>query len=254
MTQDILTEQKMKKTACIIIFSILFLLFLNVFFVFALPPPPPIPTPVDGGTENLNNSVKESCSDGIKNQQEVDADCGGNCAKCGDNKTCLSNQDCLSNYCNPNFKCSAQTCSDNWKNQNEEGIDCGGVCKPCKKEENAGNANDTHQAINKIEPSKNSSGKLLIALFISISLNLILAAIFVIMLIRKKMANETTYPANSKPTNQKFLELKIYVQASLSRGYSAQNIRQSLINRKWSNEDIDRAFNEVLRIKNENYK
>jgi hypothetical protein len=48
----------------------------------------------------------ESCSDGLKNQDETDIDCGGACRMC-------------------------PTCFDGLWNQDETGIDCGGVCKKC---------------------------------------------------------------------------------------------------------------------------
>ena len=43
---------------------------------------------------------KPSCTDGIKNQDETDIDCGGTkCAKCGFKKSCSINTDCSSNLC-----------------------------------------------------------------------------------------------------------------------------------------------------------
>ena len=242
----------MKKTKCIIIFSVLFFLFLSVFLVFALPPPPPIPTPVDGGPGNENKSVTETCSDGIKNQQEIDIDCGGNCPKCGENKICMSNQDCLSNYCNPNFRCSTPSCSDNWKNQNEEDADCGGVCLPCKKVENISDNANFKDEINGneiVRTQSSSISKLISVLVITVIIDLILAAALFVVLIRRKKSNE-----NIKTINTELMELKNYIQTSLSRGYSAQNIRQSLINKKWSEAYINEAFNEVLQLKNENFK
>lgn len=47
-----------------------------------------------------------TCSDGIKNQDETNVDCGGVCSVC-------------------------LTCSDGIQNQNETGIDCGGPCGKC---------------------------------------------------------------------------------------------------------------------------
>ena len=47
--------------------------------------------------------TKETCDDGIENQDETDIDCGGECAPC-------------------------PTCTDGIKNQNETEIDCGGIC------------------------------------------------------------------------------------------------------------------------------
>ena len=41
-----------------------------------------------------------SCSDGKKNQDERDVDCGGaKCGKCTDGKACMSNADCTSAKC-----------------------------------------------------------------------------------------------------------------------------------------------------------
>ena len=43
--------------------------------------------------------VAETCSDGIKNQDETDVDCGGSCQACANTKACKQNSDCLSNQC-----------------------------------------------------------------------------------------------------------------------------------------------------------
>jgi hypothetical protein len=40
-----------------------------------------------------------SCSDGIKNQDETDVDCGGSCALCGDGRACLTSSECASGWC-----------------------------------------------------------------------------------------------------------------------------------------------------------
>lgn len=53
-----------------------------------------------------NNKNKGTCSDGIKNQDEINIDCGGVCSKCA-------------------------TCNDGIQNQGETGIDCGGPCGTC---------------------------------------------------------------------------------------------------------------------------
>jgi hypothetical protein len=49
-----------------------------------------------------------TCTDGIKNQDEKEIDCGGPCDSC-------------------------PSCSDGIKNQDEEEIDCGGPCTPCEE-------------------------------------------------------------------------------------------------------------------------
>jgi hypothetical protein len=73
---------------------------------------------------------QESCSDGIKNQNEALVDCGGVCKSCPDCFDGVKNQD------EDNVDCGGvcapcPTCSDGNKNQNETGIDCGGTCEPC---------------------------------------------------------------------------------------------------------------------------
>ncbi len=57
------------------------------------------------------NLVGQSCSDGIKNQNETGIDCGGPCPSC-------------------------ETCYDGIQNQDEEGVDCGGACEDCPEEDN----------------------------------------------------------------------------------------------------------------------
>ena len=44
-------------------------------------------------------SVCSSCSDGIKNGDETDVDCGGSCAPCSSGSDCLGDTDCLSGIC-----------------------------------------------------------------------------------------------------------------------------------------------------------
>lgn len=60
-----------------------------------------------------------TCSDGIKNQDETDVDCGGViCGKCANTKSCKIINDCQSNYCNPStLKCENPPagCTDNDK-------------------------------------------------------------------------------------------------------------------------------------------
>jgi Sulfatase-modifying factor enzyme 1 len=72
-----------------------------------------------------------TCSNGQKDGQETDVDCGGpaclNCvgAACGDSKECAS-QSCV------NGKCVPPSCSDKVKNGNETDVDCGGAdCANC---------------------------------------------------------------------------------------------------------------------------
>ncbi|MBN1503021.1 hypothetical protein JW930_05745 [Candidatus Woesearchaeota archaeon] len=98
---------------------------------------------VSGGGRRKDKAKEEplpeqsgSCSDGIKNQDETDSDCGGVCAAqnktCAIGKHCIRSSDCSSNYCRPfSFVCAVPSCTDNIQNQGEEGVDCGGPCSSC---------------------------------------------------------------------------------------------------------------------------
>jgi len=52
-----------------------------------------------------------------------------------DGVSCGSNNDCYSDYCNPNGKCGSPNCNDDIQNQGETGIDCGGPCIACQQTE-----------------------------------------------------------------------------------------------------------------------
>ena len=69
-----------------------------------------------------------TCSDGVKNGNELGVDCGNvaasACGGCADGALCLLNSDCTSQRCN-GTTCSAPTCSDGVKNGLEGGTDCG---------------------------------------------------------------------------------------------------------------------------------
>jgi hypothetical protein len=77
----------------------------------------------------------QSCSDGVKNQDETDIDCGGGCStKCGLNKICREASDCQSNQCQ-GFHCTQAPdhCGNSVLNgdQGETDVDCGGPCPKC---------------------------------------------------------------------------------------------------------------------------
>ena len=78
-------------------------------------------------------SIMESCSDGLKNQNETNIDCGGICGPC---QTCtdeLKNQDETETDCGGICE-ACSSCFDEIKNQGESMIDCGGPCNACIKE------------------------------------------------------------------------------------------------------------------------
>lgn len=69
------------------------------------------------------------CTDGVKNQDETDQDCGGAmCKPCSDGKSCSFNSDCEHSICSGG-KCIS--CQDGLKNGEEGGVDCGGKCWKC---------------------------------------------------------------------------------------------------------------------------
>lgn len=76
-----------------------------------------------------------TCTDGTKNQDETDVDCGGKiCPKCASGKTCYITADCISQTCMGGI-CIAPTtgtCNDGIQNQDETAVDCGGAtCNAC---------------------------------------------------------------------------------------------------------------------------
>jgi formylglycine-generating enzyme required for sulfatase activity len=68
-----------------------------------------------------------SASDGIKNGDETDVDCGGTSgAKCADAQGCAVAADCTSGVCKANA-CAAPSNGDGVKNGDETDVDCGGT-------------------------------------------------------------------------------------------------------------------------------
>jgi hypothetical protein len=76
---------------------------------------------------------KHDCTDGLKNGDETDVDCGGSCSGCLDGKACRSDGDCESNYCDQKL-CHVNDlyCHDGQWSGDETDVDCGGLlCEPC---------------------------------------------------------------------------------------------------------------------------
>lgn len=69
-----------------------------------------VPYVFTDGQDNLPwtiaNGWTNACSDGIRDGDETNVDCGGSCQPCADGKSCLVDSDCESNYCNPENICS----------------------------------------------------------------------------------------------------------------------------------------------------
>jgi hypothetical protein len=72
------------------------------------------------------------CTNGNKDPNETDFDCGGNCAPCAIGKGCIQNTDCAKGTC-VSFLCTAAaTCSNNKRDGKETDVDCGGSdCATC---------------------------------------------------------------------------------------------------------------------------
>ena len=89
-------------------------------------------TACPGGVCESGVCQAATCSDGIKDGNETDVDCGGGaCPKCGTGKNCSVGSDCQSSVCGGGI-CQAPTCSDGVKNGTETDVDCGGgTCPTC---------------------------------------------------------------------------------------------------------------------------
>jgi V8-like Glu-specific endopeptidase len=71
------------------------------------------------------------CEDGVRDNGELDVDCGNGCGSCAIGQHCEQSFDCETNNCT-NSVCQAPSCSDSSFNGDESDIDCGGSCKPCR--------------------------------------------------------------------------------------------------------------------------
>jgi hypothetical protein len=73
-----------------------------------------------------------TCLDGVRNDNETGADCGGppSCPRCPTGEGCKVGSDCLSNVCWAGL-CEPPTCEDGIQNGDETDWDCGGPCAPC---------------------------------------------------------------------------------------------------------------------------
>src|SRR5258708_5751809 len=88
----------------------------------------------DSGGHDLAKSdfSMASCTDGIKDGNETDVDCGGpSCPPCAVGKMCTRGMDCVSGSCVA-LVCAGPTCSDGIQNGLETDVDCGGgTCPTC---------------------------------------------------------------------------------------------------------------------------
>jgi hypothetical protein len=96
------------------------------------------PAPHSPDLGELDMSVDDggsalACHDGVKDGNESDVDCGGDCAPCATGATCGSAADCESQLCNSaTHQCVGSQCEDGLKDSGETDIDCGGgTCPGC---------------------------------------------------------------------------------------------------------------------------
>jgi hypothetical protein len=93
-------------------------------------------------TTTTTTTAPPSCTDGMKNGNETDVDCGGSCAqKCATGQMCLAGADCVNGVCSGGT-CQPATCTDGVKNGNETAVDCGGTCPGCANGQMCGTGSD----------------------------------------------------------------------------------------------------------------
>jgi hypothetical protein len=81
----------------------------------------------DGGT--AGTCAAPSCSDGVKNGNESDKDCGGSCTtKRAGGEACNTGSDCVTGTCDSDGSCATSSCTDGIKDGDETDTDCGGSC------------------------------------------------------------------------------------------------------------------------------
>ncbi|MFO0679362.1 MAG: hypothetical protein U0169_22735 [Polyangiaceae bacterium] len=89
-----------------------------------------------GACKQDGTCAANQCSDGTKNGQETDLDCGGATCRptnpCATGQACLVGADCANGACHANTKlCVASVCGDLAKSGDETDVDCGGsTCTP----------------------------------------------------------------------------------------------------------------------------
>ena len=83
------------------------------------------------GAGGLGGAGGGTCSDGVRNGNEEDVDCGGRCPACVVPCTCIVGTDCPSLVC-IDCQCVPPECDDGVANGDETDVDCGGsTCSPC---------------------------------------------------------------------------------------------------------------------------
>lgn len=81
---------------------------------------------------SIGVNASNKCTNGIKDGNETDKDCGGNCPACKTlNSTCTKDTDCSSGKCTQG-KCVVNPCNNSvLDSATETDVDCGRTCKSC---------------------------------------------------------------------------------------------------------------------------
>ncbi len=95
-----------------------------------------LPSECDGETCTEKECQEPACNDSVKNGEETDDDCGGDCDGCDLGDGCKVNRDCLTGICDTTSEAAPTcvSCDDDEENGLELGVDCGGpdcpLCQP----------------------------------------------------------------------------------------------------------------------------
>lgn len=74
------------------------------------------------------------CTNGVRDFQETDVDCGGPCGGCGLDATCYVGDDCRTGACGEAATCIQASCANGSQDLGEDAIDCGSSCGACLDE------------------------------------------------------------------------------------------------------------------------
>jgi hypothetical protein len=100
-------------------------------------------SPACSGEGCARSCAAATCSDGVRNQDETDVDCGGAaCGGCGNGLHCGATSDCASGSACDSGTCVPATCVDGMQDGSETDVDCGGTCNACHEWQACAQASD----------------------------------------------------------------------------------------------------------------
>ncbi|XXT16713.1 SUMF1/EgtB/PvdO family nonheme iron enzyme [Sorangium sp. So ce429] len=99
-----------------------------------------------GGGGGSGTGGGASCSNGVKDSNESDLDCGGGCAPCRVGQACADGTDCDSLSC-VGGRCLGPSCSDGVKNGDETDTDCGALCAGCAPGDGCARSTDCRELV-----------------------------------------------------------------------------------------------------------